>query len=109
LLVFFLGLNIFMATPFTRFWHYLDGGRVLSVFQPSNTWPLTPQDGQGLNPLLRHPGMIWHPPALYVNGVPETYILDQSGQLQYVKYGPFLTADEIRSAVEQILYNLTEE
>jgi cytochrome c biogenesis protein CcmG/thiol:disulfide interchange protein DsbE len=48
--------------------------------------------------------------AIYnVNGVPETYILDQSGQLQYVKYGPFLTADEIRSAVEQILYNLTEE
>jgi cytochrome c-type biogenesis protein CcmF len=25
-----------------------------------------PQDGQGLNPLLRHPGMIWHPPALYL-------------------------------------------
>jgi cytochrome c biogenesis protein CcmG/thiol:disulfide interchange protein DsbE len=48
--------------------------------------------------------------AIYnVNGVPETYILDQSGQLQYIKYGPFLTADEIRSAVEQILYNLTEE
>jgi cytochrome c-type biogenesis protein CcmF len=69
LLVFFLGLNIFMATPFTRFWHYLDGGRVLSVFQPSNTWPLTPQDGQGLNPLLRHPGMIWHPPALYLGFV----------------------------------------
>jgi cytochrome c biogenesis protein CcmG/thiol:disulfide interchange protein DsbE len=48
--------------------------------------------------------------AIYnVNGVPETYILDQSGRLQYVKYGPFLTADEIRSVVEQILYNLTEE
>lgn len=69
LLVFFLGLNVFMATPFTRFWHYLDGGRVLSVFQPTNAWPLTPQDGQGLNPLLRHPGMIWHPPALYLGFV----------------------------------------
>ena len=69
LLVFFLGLNVFMATPFTRFWHYVDGGRLLSVFQPSNAWLLTPQDGQGLNPLLRHPGMIWHPPALYLGFV----------------------------------------
>lgn len=69
LLIFFLGLNVFMATPFTRFWHYVDGGRVLSVFQPSNAWPLTPQDGRGLNPLLRHPGMIWHPPALYLGFV----------------------------------------
>jgi len=69
LLVFFLGLNVFMATPFTRFWHFTNGGRVLSVFQPPNAWPLTPRDGQGLNPLLRHPGMIWHPPALYLGFV----------------------------------------
>lgn len=26
-------------------------------------------DGQGLNPLLRHPGMIFHPPALYIGYV----------------------------------------
>ena len=26
-------------------------------------------DGQGLNPLLRHPGMIFHPPALYLGYV----------------------------------------
>lgn len=44
-----------------------------------------------------------------VNGVPETYILDQSGRLQYIKYGQFLTADEIRSAVEKILSNMGEE
>lgn len=45
--------------------------------------------------------------AIYnVNGVPETYILDQSGRLQYIKYGPFLTADEIRSAVEKVLINM---
>jgi cytochrome c biogenesis protein CcmG/thiol:disulfide interchange protein DsbE len=48
--------------------------------------------------------------AIYnVNGVPETYILDQSGRLQYIKYGPFLTADEIRIAVERILNNMTGE
>jgi cytochrome c-type biogenesis protein CcmF len=69
LLVFFLGLNVFMATPFERFWHFSDGGRVLSVFQPQGAWPLLPRDGQGLNPLLRHPGMIWHPPALYLGFV----------------------------------------
>ena len=69
LLVFFLGINVFLATPFERFWHFVDGGRVLSVFQPRNAWPLTPQDGTGLNPLLRHPGMIWHPPTLYLGFV----------------------------------------
>ena len=69
LLIFFLGLNVFLATPFERFWHFSDGGRILSVFQPQNAWLLTPRDGQGLNPLLRHPGMIWHPPALYLGFV----------------------------------------
>lgn len=28
-----------------------------------------PLDGQGMNPLLRHPGMIFHPPVLYVGYV----------------------------------------
>jgi len=28
-----------------------------------------PIDGQGLNPLLRHPGMVFHPPALYLGYV----------------------------------------
>ena len=30
---------------------------------------ITPQDGRGLNPLLRHPGMIIHPPMLYLGFV----------------------------------------
>jgi len=30
---------------------------------------VTPPDGQGLNPLLRHPGMIIHPPMLYLGFV----------------------------------------
>jgi cytochrome c-type biogenesis protein CcmF len=65
-LAFFLLLNVFLETPFERFWHMPDGSRVLSVLQPAGAWPLLPQEGQGLNPLLRHPGMIWHPPALYL-------------------------------------------
>jgi len=66
---FFLMLNVFMESPFERFWHLPDGSQALSVLQPAGAWPITPQDGQGLNPLLRHPGMIWHPPALYLGFV----------------------------------------
>ena len=47
---FFLGLSAFVENPFTR----LD-------FMPAN--------GNGLNPLLRHPGMIIHPPMLYLGFV----------------------------------------
>ena len=63
---FFLMLNVFMESPFNRFWHLPDGNLALSVLQPAGAWPVFPQDGQGLNPLLRHPGMIWHPPTLYL-------------------------------------------
>ncbi|MGQ9554612.1 MAG: cytochrome c-type biogenesis CcmF C-terminal domain-containing protein [Anaerolineae bacterium] len=37
-----------------------------SPFQQLNA---VPANGQGLNPLLRHPGMIFHPPALYLGYV----------------------------------------
>ncbi len=63
---FFLFLNVFTEMPFERFWEFEDGSRVLSVLQPRGSISLMPIDGQGLNPLLRHPGMIWHPPALYL-------------------------------------------
>jgi cytochrome c-type biogenesis protein CcmF len=68
-LVFFLILNVFIENPFERFWHMADGSRLLATFQPSGAWPLMPRNGQGLNPLLRHPGMILHPPALYLGFV----------------------------------------
>lgn len=45
--VFFLGISLFVENPFAR----LEG---------------FPADGNGLNPLLRHPGMIIHPPMLYL-------------------------------------------
>jgi cytochrome c-type biogenesis protein CcmF len=45
--IFFLLLNVFVENPFARL-------------------PILPVDGQGLNPLLRHPGMIIHPPTLYL-------------------------------------------
>ena len=46
-LAFFIGLIVFVANPFEQ----------LAVF---------PADGTGLNPLLRHWGMIIHPPVLYL-------------------------------------------
>jgi cytochrome c-type biogenesis protein CcmF len=48
--VFFLFISTFIEDPFTR-------GAVI------------PADGRGLNPLLRHPGMIIHPPMLYLGFV----------------------------------------
>ncbi|CAG0990580.1 partial Cytochrome c-type biogenesis protein CcmF, partial [Anaerolineae bacterium] len=67
-LTFFLGMSVFFENPFTRFW--LVGGNVEpSMFAPVNATVFTPQDGQGLNPLLRHPGMVIHPPMLYLGFV----------------------------------------
>ncbi|MFN2223059.1 MAG: heme lyase CcmF/NrfE family subunit, partial [Candidatus Promineifilaceae bacterium] len=43
--------------------------QVTALFQPAGARPLIPIDGQGLNPLLRHPGMIIHPPMLYLGFV----------------------------------------
>lgn len=43
---FFAGLLVFKVSPF-------------------DTFPVAPQDGIGLNPLLRHPSMMIHPPMLY--------------------------------------------
>ena len=45
--IFFLGISLFIENPFARL-------------------EVVPADGNGLNPLLRHPGMIIHPPMLYL-------------------------------------------
>ncbi len=39
------------------------------MFKPVAATLITPFDGRGLNPLLRHPGMIIHPPMLYLGFV----------------------------------------
>ncbi len=49
-LIFFIGLITFVANPFEQL-------------------PFFPVDGQGLNPLLYHWGMIIHPPVLYIGFV----------------------------------------
>lgn len=68
-LAFFLGLNIFFENPFAQLYQTLDGGIGAYTFAPAGALPFLPVDGRGLNPLLRHPGMIIHPPMLYLGFV----------------------------------------
>jgi cytochrome c-type biogenesis protein CcmF len=68
-LAFFLSLTIFIENPFARWWQTTAGEFVARMFAPDGAVAVTPLDGQGLNPLLRHPGMIIHPPMLYLGFV----------------------------------------
>ncbi len=68
-LAFFIGLVVFFENPFARYWQTMSGEVVTAMFQPASSTLFTPQDGNGLNPLLRHPGMIIHPPMLYLGFV----------------------------------------
>jgi cytochrome c-type biogenesis protein CcmF len=68
-LIFFLSLVIFFENPFERIWRHPTGQFSVAMFQPAGTNLFVPRDGQGLNPLLRHPGMIIHPPMLYLGFV----------------------------------------
>ena len=67
-LAFFLFLSLFFENPFDRWWQN-SSGEVAAMFQPAGSVALVPSDGAGLNPLLRHPGMIIHPPMLYLGFV----------------------------------------
>ncbi|MBW2154817.1 MAG: heme lyase CcmF/NrfE family subunit [Deltaproteobacteria bacterium] len=42
---------------------------VVFVANPFKTLNYTPQDGSGLNPMLQNPGMLFHPPALFLGYV----------------------------------------
>jgi cytochrome c-type biogenesis protein CcmF len=66
---FFVGLTLFTSNPFERIWQLPSGDVGAAVFAPSGASLVTPTDGNGLNPLLRHPGMVFHPPALYLGFV----------------------------------------
>ena len=68
-LAFFLSLIIFVENPFSHIWITAEGDQVSAFFRPEGATAAAPPDGQGLNPLLRHPGMIIHPPMLYLGFV----------------------------------------
>jgi cytochrome c-type biogenesis protein CcmF len=67
-LIFFLGMVVFYENPFTRFW-VVNGNVEPHMFAPAVGTLFTAPDGNGLNPLLRHPGMVIHPPMLYLGFV----------------------------------------
>ena len=68
-LAFFISLALFVDNPFARAWQDSAGNQIVAMFQPAGTTLIVPKDGMGLNPLLRHPGMIIHPPMLYTGFV----------------------------------------
>src|SRR3972149_2460957 len=67
-MAFFIGMNVFFENPFAQLYQTFDGVAP-HTFQPADSVLFTPQDGRGLNPLLRHPGMVIHPPLLYLGFV----------------------------------------
>src|SRR5690349_972294 len=67
-MAFFIGMNVFFENPFAQLYQTFDG-IAPHTFKPANAILFTPADGRGLNPLLRHPGMIIHPPMLYLGFV----------------------------------------
>ena len=68
-LAFFLSMIILFENPFQRFWSTTGGQEIVAMFQPAGSQLIIPTDGRGLNPLLRHPGMVIHPPMLYLGFV----------------------------------------
>ena len=56
-----------------------------------NTYPNGPDLGTQISQMFR------------IQGVPETFIIDTKGILRYVKIGPFLNVDEIRSVIDPLL------
>jgi cytochrome c-type biogenesis protein CcmF len=64
---FFIGVVLFITNPFAKMW-ILPGAQdlTLAIFSPAGAQQYIPQEGSGLNPLLRHFGMIGHPPTTYL-------------------------------------------
>ena len=67
-MAFFIGMNVLFENPFAQLYQTM-GGIAAHTLKPASGILFTPEDGRGLNPLLRHPGMIIHPPMLYLGFV----------------------------------------
>ncbi|CAG0963257.1 partial Cytochrome c-type biogenesis protein CcmF, partial [Anaerolineae bacterium] len=67
-LAFFIGLSLFLENPFARYWILPDNSVVSTVLIPAGGVAPSSlrlaETARGLNPLLRHFGMIIHPPML---------------------------------------------
>ena len=71
---FFIGITLFIENPFVRIWADPTTGTTFETFlipanaiSPGDAWLAA--NAQGLSPLLRHFGMIIHPPMLYLGFV----------------------------------------
>jgi cytochrome c-type biogenesis protein CcmF len=84
-MMFFVGMNVFLENPFQQLYQTFDGINP-HTFQPANSILFTPQDGRGLNPLLRHPGMVIHPPMLYLGFV--SFVIPGSASPAAGRCGP---------------------
>jgi len=67
-LAFFVGMTVFFENPFRQLFQTSSGVEAY-LLKPAGGVLFTPDDGRGLNPLLRHPGMVIHPPMLYLGFV----------------------------------------
>ena len=66
-LIFFSGISFILENPFSRVWKLSDASLTDSLFSPAaGAEVYSGLIGRGLNPLLRHWGMIIHPPVLYI-------------------------------------------
>ncbi len=66
-LIFFSGISMFLENPFNRVWQLSDSNLIEGLFSPAaGAQVYSGLIGRGLNPLLRHWGMIIHPPVLYI-------------------------------------------
>jgi cytochrome c-type biogenesis protein CcmF len=70
---FFIGMSCFIENPFDRWWLLPDGNSTSTALIPAGAIAPTAQQlaasAQGLSPLLRHFGMAFHPPMLYLGFV----------------------------------------
>ena len=64
--LFFAAIVVFQVDPFARLWQMVDGSVAAAVFAPQGAASYVPLNGEGLNPLLKHLGMVIHPPLLYL-------------------------------------------
>ena len=64
-MLFFLVPDVFISNPFMKIWILPTGDITAAVFPPAKASLLVAVDGQGMNPQLRHPAMLLHPPTLY--------------------------------------------
>jgi cytochrome c-type biogenesis protein CcmF len=67
-LAFFLMMSIFFENPFAQYYQTAEGVQAYTL-PPADGVLFFPEEGRGLNPLLRHPGMVIHPPMLYLGFV----------------------------------------